>query len=163
VRHRLRSLLPRLHVLPALNERPGDTVVAIGAGHSVAELAAGVGLDGELLVVDESVEELERLRRETAAPNVSYLIGTLDVLPLTDSSVDEVLATSVLRADVPGECLRVLRPGGRIALAAVDEDQAGDALNLDPRELERLFIDTGFESVSVTDEPGRVAILARKP
>jgi len=116
-----------------------------------------------VVVVEGSVDELERLRRETAAPNVSYLIGALDVLPLTDSSVDEVLASSGLQADAPVECLRVLRPGGRIALVAVDEDEAGGALNLDPRELERLFIDAGFESVSVTGEPGRVAILARKP
>jgi ubiquinone/menaquinone biosynthesis C-methylase UbiE len=138
-------------------------VIAIGAGDSVAELAERVAPDGDVLVVDDSVDELERLRRETTAPNVSYLIGALDVLPLTDSSVDEVLATSGLQADAPGECLRVLRPGGRIALFAVDEDGAGGALNLDPRELERLFIDTGFESVSVTNDLGRLAILARKP
>jgi ubiquinone/menaquinone biosynthesis C-methylase UbiE len=163
VRHRLRTLLPRLHVLPALNERPGDTVIVAGAGDSLAELAERVAPDGDVLVVEHSVDELERLRRETTAPNVSYLIGALDVLPLTDSSVDEVLATTVLQADAPGECLRVLRPGGRIALVAVDEDGAGGALNLDPRELERLFIETGFESVSVTDDSGRLAILARKP
>jgi ubiquinone/menaquinone biosynthesis C-methylase UbiE len=162
VRHRLRTLLPRLHVLPTLNERPGDTVIAIGAGDSVAELAERVAPDGEVLVVEDSVDELERLRRETTASNVSYLIGALDVLPLTDSSVDEVLATSGLQADAPGECLRVLRPGGRVTLV-VDEDGAGGALNLDPSALERLFIDTGFESVRVTNDPGRVAILARKP
>jgi Methyltransferase domain len=116
-----------------------------------------------VLVVEDSVDELERLRRETRAPNVSYLIGALDVLPLTDSSVDEVLATSGLQPDAPGECLRVLRPGGRIALGMVDEDGAGDALNLGPHDLERLFIDAGFESVSVTDDAGRISILARKP
>jgi ubiquinone/menaquinone biosynthesis C-methylase UbiE len=161
--HRLRSLLPRLHVLPALNERPGETLLVVRAGDSVAALAERVGPDGDLLVVDDSVDELERLRSEATAPNASYLIGALDVLPVTDSSIDEVLATTVLRADAPAECLRVLRPGGGIALAALDEDPAGKALNLDPRELERLFIDIGFESVNVTHEPGRVTIVARKP
>jgi ubiquinone/menaquinone biosynthesis C-methylase UbiE len=141
VRHRLRALLPRLHVLSALNERPGDTVVTIGAIDSVATLAERVAPDGDVLVVDESVDELERIRHETQVPNVSYLIGTLDILPLTDASVDEVLAKAVLRADAA----------------------AGHALNLHRRELERLFMDTGFASVSVADDRGRLAILARKP
>jgi ubiquinone/menaquinone biosynthesis C-methylase UbiE len=114
-------------------------------------------------VVDESVDELERLRREIAAPNVSYLIGSLDVLPLTDSSVDEVLATTALRAEAAGECFRVLRPGGRVAVSALNEDPSGQALNLDPDEVEQLFIDAGFASVSVAADSGRVMILARRP
>jgi ubiquinone/menaquinone biosynthesis C-methylase UbiE len=116
-----------------------------------------------VLVVDGSVEELERLRRETAAPNVSYLIGSLDVLPLTDSSVDEVLATGVVGPAAVDECFRVLRRGGKLALAAVDQDPTPDALNLEQREVEQLFIDAGFTSVSVAADPGRVVILARKP
>jgi ubiquinone/menaquinone biosynthesis C-methylase UbiE len=137
--------------------------VTIGSSDSVSELADRVAPEGEVFVVDDSVEELEGLRRETAAPNVSYLIGSLDVLPLTDSSVDEVLATAVVGPDAAGECFRVLRRGGKLALAAVDEDPTPDALNLEPRDVEQLFIDTGFTSVSVAADPGRVMILARKP
>lgn len=138
-------------------------MVTIGSSDSVSELAGRVAPEGDVLVVDESVEELERLRRETAAPNVSYLIGSLDVLPLMDSSVDEVLATAVVRSDVAGECFRVLRRGGKIALTALDEDPTPDALNLGLREVEQLFIHTGFTSVNVAADPGRVVILARKP
>jgi ubiquinone/menaquinone biosynthesis C-methylase UbiE len=116
-----------------------------------------------LLVVDESVDELERLRHASAAPNVFYLIGTVEVLPLTDSSVDEVIATGGIRPEAAGEWFRVLRSGGRLVLDAPDEEPTGQALNLDPRELERLFTDTGFASVSVAADGGRVAILARKP
>jgi ubiquinone/menaquinone biosynthesis C-methylase UbiE len=116
-----------------------------------------------VLVVDESVEELERLRRTTTAPNVAYLIGSLEILPLTDSSVDEILATGALRADAAGECFRVVRPGGKVAIAASTEDRTGHALNLDPRDVEQLFIDTGFASVSVASDPGRLVIRARKP
>jgi ubiquinone/menaquinone biosynthesis C-methylase UbiE len=163
VRRRVRPLLPRLHLLPALNERPGDTVVTIGASDSVSDLAARVAPEGDVVVVDESVDELERLRGDTRAPNVSYLIGVIEVLPLTDSSVDEVLATAVLGADVAAECFRVLRPSGKVSLAALDEEPTGQALNLGPREIERIFIDAGFASVNAADDRGRVVVLARKP
>jgi hypothetical protein len=163
VRARLRAFLSRLHFLPALNERPGDIVVTVGADESVSELAERVAPGGDLLVVEDSVDELERLRGETPAPNVSYLIGTLDILPLMDSSVDEVLATAAVRPRDAAECFRVLRPGGRVSLAAVNEDRTRETLNLDPHELERLFVDAGFTSVSVAANPGRVAVLARRP
>jgi SAM-dependent methyltransferase len=163
VRRRLRALLPRLHVLSALNERAGDTVVSIRPQESVSELADRVTPDGDLLIVDESVDELERFRRETAASNVFYLIGSVEVLPLMDSSVDEVRATGVPHADAAAECFRVLRPGGNVAIAAVYEDLTVDALNLDLNEIEQLFTRTGFASLSVADDPGRVVILARKP
>jgi ubiquinone/menaquinone biosynthesis C-methylase UbiE len=162
VRRRLRALLPRLHILSALNERAGDTVVSIRPRESVSELADRVAPDGDLLVVDESVDELERFRRETAAPNVFYLIGSVEVLPLMDSSVDEVLTSGVL-ANGAAECFRVLRPGGKLGVTAVHEDPAVRALNLDLREIEQLFTRTGFASVSVAADPGRVVILAQKP
>jgi len=44
-----------------------------------------------VLVVDESVDALEQARARTRAPNVSYLIGCAEVLPLPDASVDEVV------------------------------------------------------------------------
>jgi len=122
-----------------------------------------VGPEGDVLVVDESVDALELLRRETLAPNVFYLLGSIEVLPLTDASVDEVLATDVLRPDAAAECFRVLRPGGEVAFAAGDEDRAGGTLNLDAREVERLFTAAGFDGVSVAPARERLVVAARKP
>ena len=122
-----------------------------------------MGPEGDVLVVDESVDALELLRRETLAPNVFYLLGSIEVLPLTDASVDEVLATDVLRPDAAAECFRVLRPGGEVAFAAGDEDRAGGTLNLDAREVERLFTDAGFDAVSVAPARDRLVVAARKP
>ena len=119
--------------------------------------------EGDVLVVDESVDTLERLRRETPAPNVSYLIGSIEVLPLTDASVDEVLANDVPRADGAAECFRVLRSGGEVAFTARNEDRAGGTLNLDAREVERLFTDAGFDAVNLTDAVGALVVAARKP
>jgi hypothetical protein len=103
VRGRVRALLPRLHVLPALT-----TVVAIGAQDPTA-LAERVAPDGDVLVVDESVDVLETLRARTRAPNVFYLLGCAEVLPLPDDSVDEVVGPPPTPA-AERELARVLRP-----------------------------------------------------
>jgi ubiquinone/menaquinone biosynthesis C-methylase UbiE len=116
-----------------------------------------------VLVVDCSVDELERLRKATTASNVFYLVGSMDVLPLTDASADEILATAVPSGEAAAEFFRVLRPGGRMAVATGDEDETGPALNLDAREVERLFSDAGFTSVTVAAAQGRLAVAARKP
>jgi len=99
VRDRIRALLPRLHVLPALS----PVVVHIGGG-SLAKALEEAGPDGDVIVVDDSIEVLERLRRDCEAPNVSYLIGDEDVLPLPDACVDSVLGT-----ERGGDLQRVLR------------------------------------------------------
>ena len=46
-----------------------------------------------MLVVDRSVDALERLRKATTGSNVFYLVGSMDVLPLTDEAADEMLAS----------------------------------------------------------------------
>src|SRR5206468_3469527 len=74
-----------------------------------------------VLALDVSVDALEELRRNTSAPNISYLVGRADVLPLPDESVDVVLTRSVLiyvddKAEAPREFQRVLRVGGRASL-----------------------------------------------
>jgi arsenite methyltransferase len=163
VRRRLRAVLPRLHVLPALsggldqwadwlvrtryagwsdeeiadamkelagwrdrvleNVRSGDVVVDVGAGTGLLTLGAveRVGLDGDVIAIDISVDALEQLRALTAAPNISYLVGQADVLPLRDESVDVVTTRSVLiyvqdKAEAVREFARVLRSAGRASL-----------------------------------------------
>ena len=103
VRPRLRALLPRLHVFPPLT-----TLLAIGAQDPTA-LAERVAPDGDVFVVDESVDALEALRSEAHAPNVFYLLGCPEVLPLPDRSVDEVVGVAPTPA-AERELTRVLRP-----------------------------------------------------
>jgi ubiquinone/menaquinone biosynthesis C-methylase UbiE len=116
-----------------------------------------------VLVVDRSVDALERLRKATTASNVFYLVGSMDVLPLTDAAADEILASSVPTTEAAAEFFRVLRSGGEVAVAAADEDPAGAALNLDADEVERLFTAAGFATVTVAAAQGRLAVAARKP
>jgi ubiquinone/menaquinone biosynthesis C-methylase UbiE len=122
-----------------------------------------VAPEGDVLVVDRSVDALERLRRTTTASNIFYLVGSMDVLPLTDAAADEILASAVPNAEAAAEFFRVLRPGGEVAVAAGDQDPTSTALNLDPDEVERLFTEAGFTAVTVAAAQGRLAVAARKP
>jgi ubiquinone/menaquinone biosynthesis C-methylase UbiE len=47
--------------------------------------------DEDVIVIDHSAAELERLELETADPRVFYLIGDPEILPLPDASVDAAL------------------------------------------------------------------------
>jgi arsenite methyltransferase len=165
VRRRLRPLLPRLHLFPALSGeldhwaewlvrtrfagwseaevaealeelgewrdrvldgakiQHGDAVADVGAGTGLLTLGAveRVGPDGDVIAVDISVDALEELRASTTAPNISYLVGQADVLPLRDESLDAVVTRSVLiyvadKAEAAREFERVVRRGGRVSL-----------------------------------------------
>ena len=113
----------RDNVLDNAHLHPGDTVVDVGAGLGLLTLAAAerVAPDGDVLAVDISVDALEELRRTATAPNISYLVGSADVLPLPDASVDVVMTRSVLiyvddKAEAAREFFRVLRDGGRVSI-----------------------------------------------
>jgi hypothetical protein len=79
-------------------------VCVLGADAARAELAAFDGFD-EILILEPSVDELERLLAELADPRLDYMLGELPVLPLPNASVDRVIGAD---ADHP-EVARVLR------------------------------------------------------
>jgi arsenite methyltransferase len=76
---------------------------------------------GDVIALDISVDALEELRANASAPNVSYLVGQADVLPLPDATVDALVTRAVLiyvdnKAEAAREFFRVLRSGGRVSL-----------------------------------------------
>lgn len=100
-----------------------DVVLDVGAGTGLLVLGAleRLGAEGAVVALDISVDCLEELRTKCDDPRVSYLVGSAEVVPLPDSSVDAVLTRSVLiyvreKAQAAREFFRVSRPGGRVSI-----------------------------------------------
>ncbi|MEA2240632.1 MAG: arsenite methyltransferase [Solirubrobacteraceae bacterium] len=112
--------------------RDGDVVLDLGsgAGADVLISARRVGPSGRVIGLDMTDEMLDLGRANAAAAgidNVEFVNGYLEDLPLADASVDVVISNCVvnLSADKPQvlrEAARVLRAGGRVAIADVIAD-----------------------------------------
>lgn len=106
---------------------PGEVVLDLGSGAGLDVLlsARRVGPDGHAYGVDMTDEMLGVARANqsrTGITNATFLKGTIEAIPLPDASVDVVISNCVinLAADkraVLAEAFRVLRPGGRFAVA----------------------------------------------
>jgi ubiquinone/menaquinone biosynthesis C-methylase UbiE len=112
----------RDRVLDGARISPGDAVLDLGAGTGLLALGAvaRVGEDGDVYALDRSVDALAELRHAAGAPQLWYLIGDAEVLPLPDTFVEVAVTRSVLIhvADVEravGELRRVVRPRGRVS------------------------------------------------
>jgi SAM-dependent methyltransferase len=116
----------------------GDRVLALGSGGRIDVLlsAKRVGPSGFAYGVDMTDEMLELARTNAAqagATNVQFVKGTIEEVPLPDSSVDVVISNCVINLSVDkpkvlSEMVRVLTPGGRIGISdVVAEDRLSPA------------------------------------
>ena len=108
---------------------PGERAVDIGSGTGTITraLATLVGPAGRVTGVDPNPMMRAVAASRTDAPNVTYVDGAADTVPLEDAGTDLVWCERVLQhvADAAGalrEVARVLRPGGRALV--LDSDHA---------------------------------------
>ena len=114
-------------MVQALAPQPGDTVLELAAGPGDTGFLAAtlLGDEGRLISSDFSSEMVEVARRRAAElglKNVEHRVIDAEEIPLDDDSVDGVLCRFglMLMPDpeaAVNEARRVLRPGGRLALA----------------------------------------------
>lgn len=169
-----------------------NAIAALKAGETVLDLGSGGGFDcflaaravgptGKVIGVDMTPEMITRARsnaRKIAATNVEFRLGEIEHLPVADGTVDAILSNCVINLSpekeaVFGEALRVLKPGGRLAISDVVaiapippalQTQAAalagcisGATPLD--ELKDMLARVGFVDVEVVIKPTSAAIV----
>ena len=185
------------HFVPALFSRWGPVVAAeaeLREGEAILDVACGTGAltlvaadavapTGSVVGLDANPEMLAVARRKR--PDIEWLEGPAENLPFPDDSFDAVVSQFGLmffqdRPRALREMMRVLKPGGRLAVAvcdAVENSPGYDAFALlldrlfgkavgnafrapfilgDPELLQHLCLEAGIDDARVVRHNGKV-------
>ena len=156
------------------NLQEGETVLDLGSGGGIDVLISArfVGETGKaygLDMTDEMLELANRNREKSGAKNVEFLKGYIEDIPLADEAVDVITSNCVInltesKEAALAEAYRVLKKGGRLAIADIvelkaipDEVRQNVAMwvgcisgALSVQEYERILKKVGFTSVEIT-------------
>jgi SAM-dependent methyltransferase len=164
--------------------RRGEVVVDLGSGAGIDCFLAAqqVGPAGCVIGVDMTHEMVAKARTTAArvgAANVEFRLGEIEHLPIADNTADVVVSNCVInlvpdKEQVYREAFRVLRPGGRIAIADVvntaplPPELASDATLLctclagaaTTGQIENWLAAAGFIDIEITIKPGSRDLVA---
>jgi len=152
---------------------PGEVVLDLGSGGGIDVLlsAKRVGPTGKaygLDMTDEMLALANENKSKAGMENVEFLRGEIEKIPLPDNSVDVIISNCVINLSpekqrVFNEAFRVLRPGGRLAIAdMVATATLPDEIKADwtaytgcmagasqISELEQMLREAGFEKIKI--------------
>ncbi len=158
--------------------RPGEVIVDLGSGAGIDCFLAAqqVGPAGRVIGVDMTHEMLTKARanaERVGAANVEFRLGEIEHLPIADQTADVVISNCVVnlvpdKEQVYREAFRVLKPGGRLAIADVvntaplPPELSSDTTLLcaclagaaSARQIEDWLAAAGFIDVRITIKPG---------
>lgn len=146
------------------------SVASVTAGESAADIGAGTGFITEgllelgltVVAVDQSESMLAALRSKFPSKDVDCRIGSAELLPLDNESMDHVFANMYLHHvdDPPNavvEMVRALKTGGKLVVTDLDThdfeflkiEQHDRWMGFERRDVERWFLDAGLIDVNV--------------
>jgi SAM-dependent methyltransferase len=157
------------------NLKPGEVLVDLGSGGGLDVFLAAekVGPTGTAIGIDMTPQMIDLARsnaNKSGTKNVEFHLATIDRLPLPDASVDVVISNCVInlapdKDAVFREIVRVLKPGGRLAVSDIALKQTlpdelaksvaayvgciSGALPID--DYRRRLVEAGFAQVVVVD------------
>jgi ubiquinone/menaquinone biosynthesis C-methylase UbiE len=156
------------------NLQPGETVLDLGSGGGIDVLISSkyVGETGKVYgldMTDEMLELANQNKKKSGAKNVEFIKGYIEDIPMQDETVDVVTSNCVInlsesKEDALGEAYRVLKKGGRLAIADIVQLKAvpdeirqniqmwvgcvSGALTVE--EYEKILKKIGFKDIEIT-------------